>query len=348
MVNELEVKNFRCFEHVHLTGLKRITVIVGGNGSGKTSLLEAVFLAITNSPAVALRLRGFRSMGQQVKLDAESSQHVWSDLFHNQDPRRTIQIDLRGGSREDDRSVQVVRADQDSLTIPLGIQVDVPITSNSPMTFTWKDARGVYPLVARIGEKGMELGEVPISIRGAFFPSQFALNPEETAGRFSILSKAGGKPRFLKTFQSVFPEITDITVEIDAGSWMVYVRPDDRTPIPVALYSGAANRLIAILLAIAEYDRGIVLVDEAEDGIHYSAMPRAWQSLYSFATHYKTQLLASTHSAEGLRAVADCMKGHERDFAFIRTTRKGTPSAEVQIFSGSDLENAVLSGYEVR
>jgi hypothetical protein len=44
MINELTLENFRGFRSLELKGLKRVNLIVGHNNSGKTSLLEGLFM----------------------------------------------------------------------------------------------------------------------------------------------------------------------------------------------------------------------------------------------------------------------------------------------------------------
>ena len=44
MLRDLTVQNYRCFENFHIDGLERVNLLVGKNNSGKTSLLEAIYL----------------------------------------------------------------------------------------------------------------------------------------------------------------------------------------------------------------------------------------------------------------------------------------------------------------
>jgi AAA15 family ATPase/GTPase len=50
MIESLEVKNFRCFKDLHLSDLRRINVVVGDSGSGKTALLEALWICAGMGP----------------------------------------------------------------------------------------------------------------------------------------------------------------------------------------------------------------------------------------------------------------------------------------------------------
>lgn len=46
ILNALDLHNYRGFETLHIDFEKNITVLVGGNGSGKTSVLEAAAIAV--------------------------------------------------------------------------------------------------------------------------------------------------------------------------------------------------------------------------------------------------------------------------------------------------------------
>ncbi|NJK72937.1 MAG: AAA family ATPase [Microcoleus sp. SU_5_6] len=44
MLKEIEIQNFRCFEHIKISGFERVNLIGGKNNAGKTALLEALLL----------------------------------------------------------------------------------------------------------------------------------------------------------------------------------------------------------------------------------------------------------------------------------------------------------------
>jgi recombinational DNA repair ATPase RecF len=44
MMRSLSIENFRSYRELHLSPLRRVNILVGDNGSGKTALLEALFL----------------------------------------------------------------------------------------------------------------------------------------------------------------------------------------------------------------------------------------------------------------------------------------------------------------
>src|ERR1700733_8949389 len=64
MVDSFTIKNFRSFDDISVKGCGNINLIVGENGSGKTALLEALFLAAGISPDIIFRTRSWR--GQEA------------------------------------------------------------------------------------------------------------------------------------------------------------------------------------------------------------------------------------------------------------------------------------------
>jgi recombinational DNA repair ATPase RecF len=73
MIKNVDIQNYRCFSKAHLSDCRRIDVIVGRNASGKTALLEVLFMVAGSSPELAVRLKTWR--GQSIAISTE--QHVY-------------------------------------------------------------------------------------------------------------------------------------------------------------------------------------------------------------------------------------------------------------------------------
>src|SRR5882724_5302127 len=106
MIESLQIERFRCFERMRLESLARVNVIVGDSGSGKTALLEAIYLAASANPQVLFSLRRWRGAGAQTGLsqNREAFEGLWADLYYNFDSDKPVSITLRG-SPDNTRSV---------------------------------------------------------------------------------------------------------------------------------------------------------------------------------------------------------------------------------------------------
>ena len=47
LLDSLEIKGYRCFEHLTIEKLGRVNLIVGKNNVGKTALLEALWIYLS-------------------------------------------------------------------------------------------------------------------------------------------------------------------------------------------------------------------------------------------------------------------------------------------------------------
>ncbi len=45
MIEEISIRNFRCFKHLEVPDLKKVDLLVGKNSSGKSAFMESLFLS---------------------------------------------------------------------------------------------------------------------------------------------------------------------------------------------------------------------------------------------------------------------------------------------------------------
>jgi len=351
MIDSLSINGFRCFENVELHGLRRINLIVGRNSSGKTALLEAMFLACGGSPELALRLRVLRGLGpqQHMTLDRTSYESLWKDLFFGFDQSRAISITV-AGSPANSRSLNITYRDQESFSLPFGKPVlDSPFIV--PIVFEWRDSRGdTKSSTVKVNEQGLMIegaGEVvPVSFYSSGSP--VVLNPAENASRFSALDKLGKAGAVATAITRQFPFVQGLSIQLASGIPAIYATVDGmQEKIPVAMLSGGINKLMSLLLAAAEKPQVVVLIDEIENGFYYDTLPDIWSSLLTTCQQNDAQIFASTHSRECLQALRKVMTTNESEFCLIRTERDhGTFS--VKTFGGREFGSAIEQEVEFR
>ena len=70
MVTRVKIENFKGIKSATLDNLKPINVIVGRNGYGKTTLLEAIYLLCGGSPELLFRTRAWRGAGETAQINS--------------------------------------------------------------------------------------------------------------------------------------------------------------------------------------------------------------------------------------------------------------------------------------
>src|ERR1700728_3907680 len=357
MITSLEIENFRPFKKIELSGLRRINIVVGDNASGKTALLESVFLASASNPQIPITLRQWRGLeAAATGTSTDVYDALWSNLFNDFDRNKIISIHLHG-SENDSRSLSMFFRRESEVTLPLkqngGVAGELKPSTGiyQPFVFHWKSPEPPdVILTMRSTAAGLQIEGITheSNLRSAFIPAHAQTSNQYTAILYSALSKQNKEIEFVSALKLQFPNIQTVSVEIEAGASAVFVSvPWLKQKMPLALFSNAASNLASILLNISSSARGIVCVDEIENGFHYTRHASVWEQTYSFADVYKTQVIASTHSLEFLKAALPIIEKHPDDFALIQVFQEdGVSSA--RLTAGGDAASAIEHGLEVR
>jgi len=326
-----------------------MNVLVGQNASGKTALLEAIFLASGGSPELALRVQAQRGLSQVIQLavDRSSYESLWKYLFHRIDQSKTISINLIG-TPSNTRSLTISYEQQESAVLPFAKDgMESPFIV--PIKFVWQGYKGeITEAQPTITKEGLNVGGTGETVPVFLFSSSLAMNAAENASRFSELDLLGKSGIVVDALRKEFPYIREISIQVVSGVPTLHATVTFADlKIPLGLLSGGINKLTGILLAVALKPHGIVLIDEIENGLHYDHLRTIWSSLLNICKQQNTQIFASTHSQECLNAALETIRGNEDDFALIRTERP-EGRCKAQAFGGRQFQSAIEQNIEVR
>lgn len=362
MIEQVNIHNFRCFQQIEVLDLKPINLIVGKNSSGKSAFQEAIFISSSSYAAnTALQLRSIRKMGNQIinPVDTQAYQGLWEDLFYGFDQDKKISISIGGNPNADSRTLKIeYAAPVYAQELTFGKQsgqsvVNLQQTTSIPqIEFKWK-RRGHQEIISRpkLSNTGLQIESTGASFFNAiWYTPNGGETPDENARRFSVLDKRGDGTTdlVLSAIMKEFPFIKGLSVQYHAGIPMMFATLENQDrKMPVPLLSDGINRLLGICLSLAYYEGGTVLIDQFEDGFHYSILPSIWKSVYSLAIRFRVQLFISTHSRECIEALRPTIDGNEASFCLLRASRN-EKKCEIKSFSGNYLETALEQDFEVR
>jgi len=360
MIDSIKITNFRGFQSLDVPHLKKLNLLVGQNSSGKSSFLEAIFLASGSLAAHAVfTLRATRRMGNQIMrpIDAQTYRGLWEDLFFDFNEKR-ISIKVSGNPNSDSRRLWIEYTSSEAQELPFGKESTSTMnleqmTAMPQIEFKWK--REGHPEILshpKFTNTGLETETKEVSFFPCIWYTPGAVeSPDENSKRFSELDKRGdGKLDLIKAaISKEFPFIKDVSIQFHAGLPMMFATLDKKPrKMPVALLSDGINRLLGICISLGYFAGGTMLIDQFEDGFHHSLLPSIWKSIYKLATDFKVQLFASTHSKECMDAMLPVIKGHEEDFCLLRASRTENVGCTVTSLPGSYLESALEQEFEVR
>ena len=315
-VPALSIQGLRGVRKLRLPRLGRVTLIAGRNAVGKTTILDAVRIYASRGDTTLAQLLYPRD--EVVVSDVEDETIFYPDyaaLFHRDNCGEPVpKIEIASDSPTHSVTIQLCEADP-LINIwhllddpPRGVTVSLggkerSVLRPSPMGHHAPGGRPPQdsphqPLFQRTQPPG---GSWPAAI------------PQESLGPGPMGSRDIGR----LWHDVVFTDGEDLAVravglavgkDIERLNVLEYVLR--RGPVargvvkmsgtsrvtPIKSLGDGASRLFGIALALANSRNGLLLLDEVENGIHYSVQAELWKMILGIAERANTQVLATTHS----------------------------------------------------
>jgi len=362
LYEEFEISNFRGIDNLKIGKLKRINLISGKNNSGKTSLLEALFVHCgTYLPELALRINAFRGFGEITCDLAEWSESPWDSLFYD----LSRSIILKGKiKKEGTREIKLTSERGSSTDVKSEIN-KFSISESETMAKSSK-AKKVLKLTSRLyggpkkekassfrlilHEDGVEIKPAP---KNPPFPTIFITtrrkpNFKEEAKRYGILRKNKEDRYLLKALRTIEPRLESLSVIYTGEQPVIYGDIGKPHLISLPEMGEGIMRLQSIAAAIGNAKNGVVLIDEIENGFHFSVLKNIWKVIDRASKNFNVQIFATTHSFECIAAAYDVFSENEPyDLSFYRLELRKNNIKAIS-FEKDDLGMAINQHLEIR
>ena len=299
MLERLRIRNFRGFKDLGVDGLRRINLVTGRNDTGKSTLLEAIFLlGSAANPQGAVNTYVVRSKGVELTGRESMAETFWTPLFFALNTGGAISISGRHsriGNLEltialDRHAATEVSRDK------AGSALTEAGTSERLLTFTYTDpeagtltgrARETEDTVAfdRTAEYTAFAGAMLKSGRGDV--KQDAVN----LGRLRKRKDAG---LLLEALQVVDPRLQAIEDNASSGAPMIWVDVGLRELLPLPVMGQGLTHVARLVLDATVVQNGVLLVDEIENGLHHAVMPDVWRAVREAAERFNVQVYSVT------------------------------------------------------
>lgn len=356
MIKSVEINNFRCFNESKFSGFQAINLIGGKNNSGKTAFLESVFLNTAPKTSSIELLRRFR--GIDSAFMKEMPERAWNNLFKDFDRKEaTITVQKQDSNKlkltlSSDESVDdfihLISDENEKLSNNKNFSEIKELLSNKQSTKSTLHLRyavndrddTVSTLVAyNNGILGKDMN-IPNFSDIFFFPSSLKLSSQALAEEFDKADLNGFGDRLLSAFQIIDPQIIEVKT-MSIGSPSIYLRAKSGELLPIGLFGDAINKVSFFILKIINSKDSIILIDEIENGIHYSIQRSLWDKIFQLALEFNVQIFATTHSIEMIKAFTDILeqyKGKGQYFEFYKHHKTGEINANLHTFETLSFE----------
>ena len=367
----LTISGFRGIEHFAIPRLGRVTLLVGKNGVGKPTVLDATRVyAARGHPLVLMEvLRGHEEFTTVVDDDGgEVLSPDIAALFFGRNvlQRRSISI----GPEDDECRLAIEVSQFDEIRADVNMTVNTPLTVFRPAMLKirlqdkeWSFSSAILSQLlsrdARLRRAQLRLGDQdakwPADIEcGSLGPG--LPNDADVVRYWDRIALTDRESQPLRGLQLILGRSVDrIAVVGDdgprsgrTGRRVILRLPGEPRPVPLKSLGDGAVRLFGVALALANCRDGFLLIDEAENGIHHSAHRDFWNMVLQSAHRDNVQVLATTHSWDCVKGFAHAaVENEDVEGVLVRLDRVDGIIRAIE-YSESELKVAADQGIEVR
>jgi len=374
-LDSLEIQNFRLFEHLVIERLGRVNLIVGKNNVGKTSLLEALWIyadrgysnllnQIINTRHENFRIPLVSANGTSDTIKTEPAiRHLYTNsptivpgkkfiakIGTVTDQKKNLELSLGWYRRDTDpqKDYQLYREDVEYVssvqpTLNLIIIVD---GQRDDYAYEYDFQKDLL---------------LPSFYMMPSIPHVFV-----SSGGFNLLSTASGwdhvvitdlENEVLSALQIIEPEIERLNFissyhngsSTNGGERIPFVRLRNRDGwVPLRSLGEGINRILGIVVALVNARNGFLLVDEIENGLHYSVQADLWRLILRVAKRLNVQVFTTTHNWDCVEAFQQAVSEIEGPDGMLIRLQKRNEEIVPTLFDESRLSIAVREDIEIR
>lgn len=351
-LDSLKIQNFRLLEDIEVRKLGHVNLIVGKNNSGKSTVLEALALLASGFDSETVnRLTKNREVSRY-----ESSNEQANDF----------------SSLSFKNMFNTFRVKNKDIKIFIGNSFFfITIKYGSPFTKGFKDNKlnSYYISGTNYEEKIIVSSNFELNHLGKtnkFFEAKYKpifnyqyidtnpVNIKIIANEWEDIILTEAEDLALQMLRLIEPKIIDLAFINQDNQRTPFVRLKDiseRTPLHSM--GDGIFRLLQIILKVLKARDGFLLIDEFENGLHYSVQPEVWRLIFELAGRYNIQVFATTHSWDCIESFAQVAKEREDLegvlFRMGRSVRKSDNGKVIATeFDEDELYNLTKDNIEVR
>lgn len=354
MFKSVRIKNFRGIRDLTINDLKRINILVGDNATGKTAILDAIYILINPAnPDLPLKTNDWRNL-------APFTPSFWRSLFFNFDYKNEIELSANNGKK---RIVNIKPKVSTTMIVSPSPSPDGRGNGELKASSEIEKALSGISISFQIGktkyESSIEQTTLDVAklnpntvyketLQGHYFNNKTYVGEIDLTSNFDIVNQEVGKEQIIEFLKKFKPEIKDI--ELDRfKKLLVKDTLFGNKRVHLNTYGDGIIRGLHMLLSILAKHNGITLIDEVENGLHWSKQELVWEFIHAIVKERGQQLFITTHSREMVHHLYNTAKrGKFKDL--IKVYRLQNVKNEIKIvpYDEKQLEFAIVHSEEFR
>ncbi len=347
-IRNINIYNFRGLSALTLEDLCPITVFLGENSVGKSSVLESLFMVTgPNNPFLSLQVTSLRA---HTGIDLNGVRYMFYDSDLSNSPQMIAQF-----SDSETREIRLIP----SYTLEEAVDANqIAHMGNNKQILTGITSEFV---IKTEGSTVTRKSTFERTQDGKLSPtldpnyqesvnsvclSSFNLN-YNVINIYEELVKSGRKDVVLTAIKMFDSRINSIEATKD-GLFIGYDHLSNMVPLNMA--GDGVQKYLSIALYAFHPSTDIIIIDEIENGLHFSAHQKLWKCIFTSAKELGKQFFISTHNKETLTCLSSLVSQddeYSKMLDVITLTRDADTIVPYHL-SGYGLNGAIENDIEIR
>ncbi len=376
MLNSLYIRNYRCLKDFKINRLSRINLLTGKNNTGKSSILEAIaiyasdgdmdllYQILTEHNENYIRKEDNLSLFEKNFLSFSS---LFTKRYVGFKQRDSILIGELSDSLYDNdnlsekfvnlKFVRYIESKEKNKENILNTQILKENEENSELSdirigFQIKgDSTSFYRLerdfLNRMRYRLLKNNKISFQLIKAKHIDKI-MNRK----LYDNIALSEKEKYVIEALKIIEPQAERIAfVETDSSLDRIAVIKLSNTDYisPLLSMGDGINRILTIILAMVNAENGYLLIDEFENGLHYTSQIKLWEIIFKLAEKLNVQVFATTHSEDCIFSFERILNsiGNKEDGLLIRLDKKGDEIKYTE-FDSDELRIANERNIEIR
>lgn len=340
MCDSFIAKNFRAFEEIKVQKLAQVNLFIGKNSVGKTALLEALHLYLHKSKTEAiykLLLKKEEHLSSNNDL-ASVVKHLFykHKLPNSNEPGITLSSLKPNNEVNKSKSVTITTDTDNGLDSSLMIGED-----NKKQGYPlYKDFERFY--------RHHRMFEDDNNQDNLRFVYSMGIDNDYVAELWDNITLDKEQNDVIKSLQIIEPKLSDVAfIEVKRSRSRTAIAKVLGEKVPFRSMGDGINRILYIVLSMVNAQNGYLLIDEFENGLHYSVQKQVWQVIFALSKSLNVQVFVTTHSSDCIKAFGTQWQDNEKSATLHRIDFYNKKHS-VMPYSYENLDNALQTDTEVR
>lgn len=384
MLTNIRIRNFRMLDDLDIPRLGRVNLIVGKNNSGKSTLLES--LRICKEVDLRKLLREIlkehdESFDLDQEVSIENQEQSWyglKNLFPNRkfpsDSNKSISISSNEKNLikieyvfyyineefDTDEDGNVIGVSERRVYVDHSKISDIDETYeiNSALRITLESGRIIVVDLAEDGRRFF-VSLSKNTTKCSYVSTDF-ISPEKLADLWDSITFTPAEETVLKSLRIIDQDIERLafiknsskSASRESQRLAIVKLKNSDSRIPLNSMGDGMSRILQLILSIFPAKNGILLIDEFENGLHYSVQEEVWRIIFQLARDLNIQVFATTHSWDCIESFTKVANESPEDGVLLKISRSKLTSDNgkviATVYDEEALKTVTASALEVR